>query len=127
MTLYDILHASQYDQVFSIYVTNVYGQNIPIARGTRPDMISSDVEDNDEDLFEHLMNEVSYFSIKHGIMIIFLKDENYERRVEDQYSAEAVKRWDRRDPKSRPWLHDIETEEYTSRYVWKFAGWEDRK
>lgn len=57
MTLYDIVASAQYMQVFSIYLTNDYDQNIPIARGTRSDMIEND-EDNEEDFFNHLMCEV---------------------------------------------------------------------
>lgn len=123
MKLWDILNASQYDQVFSIYKQNCYDQNIPIARGTRPQMLDMDAEVNEEDLFRHMMHEVEYFSInKDGVMVIFLKSENYEGRVEDEYSSEAVERWDRGDPKTRPWLHGIETEEYTDKYLWKFAS-----
>jgi len=125
MTLYDIVSKAQYMQVFSIYLTNAYDQNIPISRGTRSEMIEND-EDNEEDFFNHLMCEVEYYHItKDEVMVIFIKDENYERNASFNYSEDYVKRWDRSDPKTRPWLFDIETEEYTDKYLWTFAGYSE--
>ena len=127
MTLYDIVAAAQYAQLFSIYLTNDYDQNIPIARGTRADMMEND-EDNEEDFFNHLMCEVVYYHItKDGVMVVFIKDENYERNASYNYSEDYVKRWNYRDPETRPWLWGIETEEYTKEYLWKFAGYEEGK
>ena len=127
MKLYDIVAAAQYAQLFSIYLTNDYDQNIPIARGTRSDMIEND-EDNEEDFFNHLMCEVEYYHItKDGVMVVFIKDENYERNASFNYSEDYVKRWNYSDPNTRPWLCGIETEEYTKEYLWKFAGYEEGK
>ena len=127
MTLHDIVSKAQYTQVFSIYLTNVYDQNIPIARGTRADMIEND-EDNEEDFFNHLMCEVEYYHItKDGVMVVFIEDENYERNASFNYSEDYVKRWNYSDPNTRPWLWGIETEEYTKEYLWKFAGYEEGK
>ena len=119
MKLWDILEASQYNQIFSIYVTNVYGQNIPVARGTRSEMQEYDLDDGD--LFYHLMDDVEYFHItKKGIMVLFLRDNHYEENAEQQYSEDYVKKWDRKDPKTRPYLHSIETEEYTDEWICRF-------
>lgn len=127
MTLYDIVVTAQYMQVFSIYLNNDYNQNIPIARGTRSEMIKND-EDNEEDFFNHLMCEVDYYHItEDGVMVVFIKDENYERNASYNYSEDYVKRWNNRDPNTRPWLWGIETEEYTKEYLWKFAGYEEGK
>lgn len=123
MTLYDIVSKAQYMQVFSIYLTNVYDQNIPIARGTRNEMIGLDAEENDEDFFNHLICQVEYYHItENGVMVIFIRDEHFEEQASYNYSDEYVKRWDRFNPKTRPWLYGIETEEYTDKYLWKFAG-----
>lgn len=125
MTLYDIVSRAQYMQVFSIYLTNAYDQNIPISRGTRSEMIEND-EDNEENFFNHLMCEVEYYHItKNGVMVVFIKDENYERNASFNYSKDYVKRWDMSDPKTRPWLFGIETEEYTDKYLWTFAGYSE--
>ena len=126
MKLYDIVSKAQYMQVFSIYLTNTYDQNIPIARGTRSEMISTDVDENEEDFFNHLMCDVEYFHITDkGVMVVFIRDEHFEEQASYNYSDEYVKRWDRFDPKTRPWLYGIETEEYTDKYLWKFAGYSE--
>ena len=79
MTLYDIVSKAQYMQVFSIYLTNAYDQNIPIARGTRREMLRLDVEENEEDFFNHLMCQVEYFHItEKGVMVVFIRDEQSE-------------------------------------------------
>ena len=123
MTLYDIVSKAQYMQVFSIYLTNAYDQNIPIARGTRNEMIGLDAEENEEDFFNYLMCQVEYYHItENGVMVIFIRDEHFEERASYNYSDEYVKIWDTFNPKTRPWLHGIETEEYTDKYLWKFAG-----
>ena len=125
MKLWDILEASQYMQIFSIYVTNVYDQNIPIARGTRSEMQEYDLDDGD--LFYHLMDDVEYFHItKKGVMVLFLRDKHYEESVESQYTAEYVKRWNRRNPMTRPYLHSIETEEYTDEWICRFPCERDK-
>jgi len=126
MTLYDIVSKAQYMQVFSIYLTNVYGQNIPIARGTRTEMIAMDVEENEEDFFRHLMCEVEYFHITDkGVVVVFIRDAHFEEPASYNYSDKYVKKWDRYNPKTRPWLHGIETEEYTDKYLWKFGGYSE--
>ena len=61
MTLWDLLQAAQYQQVFSIYTQNIYDQNFPIARGTRSEMIAIDADSGEEILFEHLMDKVEYY------------------------------------------------------------------
>ena len=126
MKLWDILEASQYNQIFSIYVTNVYGQNIPVARGTRSEMQEYDLDDGD--LFYHLMDDVEYFHItEKGIMVLFLRDNHYEEKAEQQYSEDYVKKWDRRDPKTRPYLHSIETEEHTDKWICRFPCERDKE
>lgn len=124
MTLYDIVSKAQYMQVFSIYLTNAYDQNIPIARGTRNEMIELDVNENEEKFFNHLMCQVEYFHItEKAVMVIFIKDEHFDEEVSYKYSDEYVERWDEYDPKTRPWLHGFETEEYTDKYLCRFKGY----
>jgi hypothetical protein len=123
MTLYDIVSKAQYVQVFSIYLTNIYDQNIPIVRGTKSEMISMDADN----FFDHLMCDVEYFNVTNkGVMVVFIRDEHFEERASNRYSDEYVKSWDNLDPKTRPWLHNFETEEYTDMYLWKFDGYSER-
>ena len=42
MILYDLLQTATYDTEFSIYITNVYGQNLQIGRGERKTLMSED-------------------------------------------------------------------------------------
>ena len=122
MTLYDIVSKAQYVQVFSIYLTNIYDQNIPIVRGTKSEMISMDADN----FFDHLMCDVEYFNVTNkGVIVVFIRDEHFEERASIRYSDEYVKRWDNLNPKTRPWLHGFETEEYTDKYLWMFEGYSE--
>ncbi len=126
MTLWDLVSVAQYTQVFSIYTQNNYSQNIPVARGTRADMLAIDVEDGEENFFSHLMNKVEYYSVNEkGVMVVFLRDEDFEERAERHYSEDYVKKWDNLKPETRPWLHTIETEEYMDKYIDKFPKLEE--
>ena len=128
MTLYDIVSKAQYMQVFSIYLTNIYDQNIPIARGTRSEMISMDADENEENFFDHLMCDVEYFSVTNkGVIVVYIRDEHFEEQASNRYFDEYVKRWDNLNPKTRPWLHAIETEQYTDKYLWMFEGYSESK
>lgn len=128
MTLYDIVSKAQYMQVFSIYLTNIYDQNIPIARGTRSEMISMDADENEENFFDHLMCDVEYFSVTNkGVIVVYIRDEHFEEQASNRYSDEYVKRWDNLNPKTRPWLHASETEQYTDKYLWMFEGYSESK
>lgn len=125
MTLWDLLEAAQYEQVFSIYTHNAYDQNFPIARGTRSEMMAIDAEGEGE-LFEHLMHKIeNYMFNKNGLMVIFLRDEKYNSRADEYYSAEIAKRWNNLDPDTRPWLYRTETEAYTDKYIGKFPALSD--
>ena len=125
MTLYDLVNAGQYMQIYSIYITNVYDQNIPISRGTLQEMMGYYVEENDSIFFDHLMDKVEYYHItEKGIMVIFLRDDHFEDRADYNYSDDYVKKWDRRDANTRPYLNGIETEEYTDKYLYKFPNYE---
>ena len=120
MTLYKLLKAAQYMQVFSIYLTNVYDQNIPIARGTFDEMMKQDTA-KEYILFDYFMCAVDYFHITDKkVMVVFIKDEYFETKAEHQYSEQYVEKWDITDAKTRPYLFRIETEEYTEDYLWKF-------
>ena len=125
MTLYDLVNAGQYMQIYSIYITNVYDQNIPVSRGTLQEMLGYYVEENDSIFFDHLMDKVEYYHItEKGIMVIFLRDDHFEDRADYNYSDDYVKKWDRRDANTRPYLNGIETEEYTDKYLYKFPNYE---
>ena len=62
---------------------------------------------------------------KEGVMVVYIRDENYEKNASECYSKEYVENWDIFNPKTRPWLRGSETEEYTKEYLWKFVGYEE--
>ena len=103
MKLWDMLSACKYWQEFDIYVGNDYLQNISVAAGEADDLR------RDEEVFDHLMDDVDRYSIEpDGTVVVILKNEMYETRAEEQYSKDYVKRWDRHDPTTRPWLNPLE-------------------
>lgn len=102
MTLWDMLSCTVYYQHVRIFIANAYGNNIRVFRGTVEEARA------DEDTFNCLPNKVEHYEYIGGELVIMVRDENYEKKVEELYSKEAVSRWDRRDPKTRPWLYDYE-------------------
>ena len=121
MTLWDLLETAQCSQIFAIYVQNIYDQNIPLARGTRSEVITVDADYGEKVLFEHLMDKVEYYAVnKNSVIVVFLRDLNYNNKVEKQYSDKVARKWKDLDPNTRPWLYEIETEKYTDEYISKF-------
>jgi hypothetical protein len=80
-----------------------------------------------DNFFDHLMCDVEYFNVTNkGVMVVFIQDEHFEEQASNRYSDEYVKKWDNLNPKTRPWLHAIETEQYTDKYLWMFEGYSER-
>lgn len=103
MTLWDMLNVCQCYQEFDVYEGNDYDQNIIVASGTA-DELRTEIE-----IFDHLMDEVVSYSVEpDGVIVILLRNENYEKRAEEQYFESYVKKWDRFNPETRPWRHSIE-------------------
>ena len=112
MTLYDLLNSAVYTQQFSVYLTNAYDQNLLIGRGTRAEMLDED--ETGGGIFSNLMSKVDRWEIRKERMIVFIADENYDERVEKQFSNSD--KWGK-EPENRPWRHSIETELYTDKYI----------
>ena len=55
MTLYDLMISASAVQIFHVYVTNIYDQNIEIGHGTRRDIMD---EETSETGIDHLMDKV---------------------------------------------------------------------
>ena len=119
MKLWDLLHVAQYFQVFSIYETNEYDENIPLARGKVIDLF--DLKESEYNVFDHLMHEVEYINVTNdAVIVVFLRSEHYDESVATRYSEKYVAKWDTLKPDTRPWLHGCETEEFTDKYIYKF-------
>ena len=107
MTLYELLRITLCDQRFVVFVTNDYDQNLFVGIGTRAELL--DESENDE-LFDHLMDKIDIMEIsKDGkTLIVFVRDDNFEKRVEELYLQDYVEKWDIHDENTRPYLFTSE-------------------
>lgn len=107
MTLYDLMLNGNATQIYHVYVTNVWDQNILIGHGERRDIMNEDETDG----INHLMDEVdSWYVCKDRSVVVQLKDAFFNTRAEEQYSPEYVAKWNNLNPETRPWSHSAELE-----------------
>ena len=110
MTLYDVMMACKYYQIFHVYVGNAYDQNIEIGHGERRDILN---EDKCEEGINHLMDKVERLSVaKDGSIVLVLVDLNYEKPADAFYDPAYVSRWDESKPETRPWRYSCELEDF---------------
>lgn len=108
MTLFSLIIKARYDQIFHVYVTNTYSQNIEIGHGTRRDIVD---EDTTEMGLIHINDEIEiWYACEDGSIVVCLRDENYNKQAEYLYAQEYVKKWDIMKPETRPWKHYFELE-----------------
>lgn len=109
MTLYDLLRVTACYQKFYVFVINAYDQNIPVGSGIRQELLD---EYENEKLFNHLMDKVDMLRISknENALVVFIRDENFEKRVENLYPEEYTKTWNYREAKTRPFLYFSEIE-----------------
>lgn len=100
MTLYEMLDVTLYHQEVWIYEINIYGQNMPVFKGT-----VNEARCNEEKVWFYLMCKVEHYECNTGILLIKVKNEYYEKRLETQYSNSD--KWGTKE-NERPWKHDIE-------------------
>ena len=114
MNLWELLEVSQYTQIFEVYVTNMYDQNVLLGKGTRAELMAQEHEQtygNDEFLvFDHLQDAIDGYVIKGTTLVIYVRDMHYEEYLEWQYDDSYAKTWDRRDKTTRPYLTRWEVE-----------------
>lgn len=107
--LHNLLTSCQFQQVFWIYMTNEYDQNILLAKGTKQEMLED--EEMNFDLLDHINDVVEYWTIREdGAMFVRIRMED---KAEDLYFEDDVKKWDILDPRTRPWLHSAELDDFT--------------
>lgn len=110
MTLYDFMLPAMAHQIFHVYVTNVYDQNIDIGHGRRREIMNEEITETGID---HLMDKVDTWSVaKDGSVVVRLIDCNFEKRAEEQYSKDYVEKWDNLRKETRPWKHSCELEDF---------------
>lgn len=106
--LHNLLTSCQYEQVFWIYRTNDYGQNILLAKGMKQEMLED--EEVNFELLNHINDVVDYWTIREdGAMFVRLRA---SEKAQDMYFDDYVKRWSD-NPKSRPWLYSAEMDDFT--------------
>lgn len=105
MTLYEMLDRAMAIQEVWIFETNVYDQNMPLFKGEVDDART----DPELKVWDFLMCEVSHYDCSHGILDIRVRDENYNKRLEDHYLFSE--RWVRGDKNKRPWRYSAEITE----------------
>ena len=107
-TLHNLLTSCQYPQVFWIYRTNDYDENILLAKGTKQEMLED--EEYNFDLLDHINDVVNYWTIREdGAMFIRLK---MDEKAEEQYFDDYVEKWDRFNPTTRPFLYSAEMDDF---------------
>lgn len=98
MTLYEMLDTTLYDQEVWIYETNAYGQNMPIFRGK-----VTEARQSEDDVWSWLMSTVELYTCTAGILVIYVKDNNYNEPLENHYMGSE--RWN---DKNKPWKSHYE-------------------
>lgn len=107
MTLYDLMLHGNATQIYHVYTTNAWDQNIPIGHGERREIMNEDETDG----IDHLMDEVdSWYVCEDGSLVVLLKDAFFNERVEKQYTPEYIAKWNNLKPETRPWRHSAELE-----------------
>ena len=108
-TLHNLLTSCQYPQVFWIYQTNDYDENILLTKGTKQEMLEDD--ENSFDLIDHINDVVEYWTIREdGAMFVRIRMDD---RAKELYSDDYVKKWDRFNPNKRPYLYTAEMDDFT--------------
>lgn len=100
ITLYEMLSKTLYYQNVWIYEVNAYDQNMPIFKGE----VNEARADTDR-VWDYLMCEVDHYECDTGILLIKVKNEDYEKRMEEHYMFSD--RWGQ-EIESRPWRYSAE-------------------
>ena len=100
MTLYDMLDCTMFYQTTWIFEHNAYDQNMPLFKG-----LVNDARTN-ERVWDYLTCKVDHYDCTMGILVIFIKDEYFEEKIEEHYGMSS-NRWGGERNK-RPWLFSTE-------------------
>lgn len=110
MTLYDLMLPAMANQIFHVYVTNTYDQNIEIGHGQRRDILNEEVT---VEGIDHLMDVVDTWSVAaDGSVVVKLIDSHFKEPAEQQYSKSYVEKWNNLNPETRPWKYSCELEDF---------------
>ena len=102
MTLYDMLDRTKYYREVWIFEQNAFDQNMPVFKG-----IVNDARADTDVVWDYLLCEVEQYDCMNGVIVIFIKDEHFNERLEKHYIFGDQWGEDRKD---RPWLYSAEIE-----------------
>ncbi len=94
MKLYEMLATTHYYQKTWIFENNACDQNMPLFKGMADDARKDDV------IWDWLMCDVELYYCEYGTLVILVRDENYNERLEKHYLYSD--RWGTEKEK-RPW------------------------
>ena len=100
MTLYEMLDNTLFYQEVWIYETNCYDQNMPLFKGT-----VQEARGDTEKVWDYLMCTVAHYECDTGILLIKVKNEHYQEKLESHYMFSD--KWGVEENK-RPWKHSSE-------------------
>lgn len=90
VTLYDVLKRAKYYQVFHIYLSNDWDDNIFVGRGTRSQLLAQEMLDQKSEniTFDYLNNDIELLYTIGFVMVILVKDEDHNQPVEQIWNKD---------------------------------------
>lgn len=120
MILWDFLNTCQYNQELYIYLTNDYGEYLPVYHGTK-----QDIDFWDDEVFDILQNRIEVFKVlPDGSIQIEVRDADFDKPMREQYTTvdkDKLDYWEKH-PDKAPWGYWTDTEAYCQ-IVHKESRW----
>lgn len=110
MTLWDFLDTCQCDQELYIYLTNDYGEYIPVYHGTK-----QEIDFWEDNVFDILQNKIEVFEVlPDGSIQIEVRDADFDKPMREQYKTCGEDKLDywKKHPDKAPWGSWTDTEAY---------------
>lgn len=124
MTLWDFLNTCQCDQELYIYLTNDYGEYLPVYHGTK-----QEIDFWEDEVFDILPNKIEVFeTLPDNSMQIEVRDTDFNKPMREQYSTcqDKLNYWEEH-PDKAPWGHWTDTEAYCQTAHKKSRWFHDKK
>ena len=110
MILWDFLDTCQCDQELYIYLTNDYGEYIPVYHG-----IKQEIDFWEDEVFDILQNKIEVFEVlPDGSMQVEVRDFDFDKPMREQYTTvgkDKLDYWEKH-PDNAPWGSWTDTEAY---------------
>lgn len=119
MILWDFLDTCQCNQELYIYLTNDYGEYLPVYHGTK-----GGIDFWEDGVFDILQNKIEVFeTLPDRSIQIEVRDDDFDKPMREQYSAceDKLNYWEEH-PDKAPWGSWTDTEAYCQK-VHKKSRW----